>query len=312
VWVSPKWGNLPMDVIDVDMVKALLQPIQEKRGGRGGAPTAQGVRIIIKQVIDYAVAAKYRKPGDNPASNAGALSILMPDHDHEIENHPALPIEQVGAFMKELRAHRDQRGSYHRHPGSEGSSHRLPTALALELCILTGVRQGQVEEMRWVDLDPTKKLWTCKRHKVSKKKKADHEVVMSDAATAVLDAVKAQGVAGEHVFPGDSRSLHMARGSISSFLKRCFSHWKDENGETIHVHGFRTTFKSWAREHGFNEAAELQLGHFKGNVEEIYARLARLLSKRRLMMEAWARHCDRTEPLDAVVHDLGEARKQRA
>ncbi len=311
VWVSPKWGNLPINIIDVGMVKTLLTPIQEKHDGRGGTPTANGVRIIIKQVIDYAVAHEYREPGENPASNAGALPILMPDSDHEVDNHPALPIDQMGAFMKVLREHKDRRG-WHGRADFVGRG-RLLTTYALELCILTGVRQHQVQEMKWADVDPVKKLWTCKRHKVHKNKKADHEVVMSDAAMAVLAAVKAQeGVTGEYVFPGDSRSLHSARGSLNAFIKRVFPEWKDENGKTIHVHGFRTTFKSWAREHGFNEEAELQLGHFKGNVEEIYARLAKLLSKRRAMMEAWAAHCYRPEPLPAVVRDLGEARKKRA
>ena len=66
-------------------------------------------------------------------------------------------------------------------------------------------------------------------------------------------------------------------------------------------HGFRSTFRDWAREvsHYPSELAELSLGHTVGTkVERAYAR-GDALKKRCAVMQSWADFCD--HPTGKVV-----------
>jgi integrase len=61
----------------------------------------------------------------------------------------------------------------------------------------------------------------------------------------------------------------------------------------VTTHGFRTTFKTWARDAGFSrEITEMNLAHkVVGAVEEAYDRpemRLKLLDERRACMDAWA------------------------
>jgi hypothetical protein len=61
----------------------------------------------------------------------------------------------------------------------------------------------------------------------------------------------------------------------------------------ITVHGFRSTFKDWAREVSTfaNEVSEAALAHISGDkTERAYAR-GDMLVKRRKLMEQWATFC---------------------
>jgi integrase len=75
-------------------------------------------------------------------------------------------------------------------------------------------------------------------------------------------------------------------------------------------HGFRTTFKGWAVEHGYpDDDSEMALAHTVGtSVRNIYARHAHRIEPRRLMMQSWADYCGRTEPLDAKIIPMRSAK----
>lgn len=225
---------------------------------------------------------------------------------HDVESHPALPIAQMGAFMHELREYKDQRGS-HGAIDFVGSGHP-PAAYALEIVILTGVRTNEVVGMTWDEIDFERRVWTVPkgRTKTGKKSRADHVVALSERAIYVLGEIRGKALSGDYVFNGVNGPL--AKGTIGSFLKRSMNkdgRWKDRDGEPIHVHGFRTTFKSWATEHRFDDdLSEVALGHaIKGDMNKIYARIADRSNDLRKMMEAWAKHCDRTQVVPAANSD---------
>ena len=78
----------------------------------------------------------------------------------------------------------------------------------------------------------------------------------------------------------------------------------------ITVHGFRSTFRDWAGETtGFpREVIEAALAHsIKDKAEAAYAR-SDLFDKRRMLMDAWARHARRQDRPAAIV-DLDGKRK---
>ena len=68
-----------------------------------------------------------------------------------------------------------------------------------------------------------------------------------------------------------------------------------DNGlaDRAHVHGFRSTFRTWASEktNADHSVMELSLAHAVGSqVERAYSR-SDLLEKRRELMDKWAVHC---------------------
>ena len=317
VYVLPKIGDLPIGSIDLNVVRNFLQPIQEKREvregpalsrrgvpNRGGGPvTAEAIRIVLKQALDYAEALKCRS-GANPASSAGALGMLLPRFRevHKTENQAALPINQIGAFMAELRNYSSTAPRFFQFPGR-----RPLSALIVEFIALCPVRKHQVTGMKWNEIDWDRRIWTCpkERTKTGKKQSGkDHELPLSNACIAVLEAMKARGNQGEYVFGGGKAASNSA---VVDMLLRLPTKWVDKDGRPITIHGFRTTFQSWAIERcGLDKAKELSelvLGHAvnNGDMTRIYGRLADHSNPMRLMLEQWAQFCNQTEPLPNVI-----------
>ena len=170
------------------------------------------------------------------------------------------------------------------------------------------VRKHQVTGMKWNEIDWDRRIWTCpkERTKTGKKQSGkDHVLPLSDACIRVLEEMKARGDAGEYVFGGD-KPLDSA--SVGYILWSALpTKWLDKDGRPITVHGFRTTFQSWAIERcgldNAKELSELVLGHEvrNGDMTRIYGRLADHSNPLRLMLEQWATFCDQTMPLPNVV-----------
>jgi Phage integrase family/Arm DNA-binding domain len=181
------------------------------------------------------------------------------------------------------------------------SVRRPLAAYAIELLILTAVRKAEVLSAEWKQIDWDDKLLIVpwQKHKVGKKTKDDHVIPLSDAAMAVLQAMKewqeVNGVKSDFVFPGGRGGTsggHMTVGAVNTFLKNSLGR------RDLTIHGFRTTFGSWSVEQGYEERdSEMALGHVVGNnVRNIYKRNAHRIEPRRLMMQAWADYCGQTTP----------------
>src|SRR5262249_33617038 len=161
--------------------------------------------------------------------------------------------------------------------------------------------------------DRNARLWRCpwQRTKTGKQSKRDHLIPLSDAALAVLDSMqeiqKANGVESEYVFPGGrgGDTGHLSVHAPGKFLKESLGR------PDITLHGFRTCFRSWAKQHFPDRwaAAEMILDHAVPDLERIYGRDADLLDDRRMLLDAWAAHCDRSAPLpDAAVLPFRQAK----
>jgi hypothetical protein len=124
----------PVDSIATDDVLAVLKPIWTKKG-----ETASRLRGRIEKVLDAAKAKGFRN-GDNPARWRGHLDHLLPKPPKLARgHHPALPYEDVAAFVGKLR------------------EREATAALALEFCILMAARSGEVLGARWSEIDLDKK-----------------------------------------------------------------------------------------------------------------------------------------------------------
>ncbi len=251
----------PVDTITTDDVLAVLKPIWTTK-----AETASRVRGRIEKVLDAAKAKGFRD-GENPARWRGHLDHLLPRPSKLARgHHAAMPYEDVAAFIAKLR------------------KREATSALALELCILTAARSGEVLGMRWAEIDLDKKVWTVPAGRM--KAGREHRVPLSPRATTILRQLE-KLKAGDFVFVGQARNKPLSNMSMEMVLRRM----KIANAT---VHGFRSSFRDWAGNVSSfpREITETALAHVIGDKAEQAYRRSDALEKRRRLMDAWATYCE--------------------
>jgi len=264
-----RWRNLlenhakpirakPLAGIKTKDVVAVLNPVWGEK-----QETAEKLREAIERVLDAAKVEGHRA-GDNPAAWKGNLEHVLhkPNELVATEHHAALHYSEMPAFMKKL-------------VGINGVSAR-----ALELCILTACRSGEVRFAVWPEFDLAKKTWLIPA--VRMKSGKEHRVALSDKAVEILKAMQKQSI-NEYVFPGVRDKKPLSDASLAKAMRSA-------GGKDITVHGFRSTFRDWSTDvaHAPREIAEAALAHAVGDtVERSYAR-SDALERRRKLMQDWA------------------------
>jgi integrase len=250
----------PVDTITTDDVLNVLKPIWAAK-----AETASRVRGRIEKVLDAAKAKGYRD-GENPARWRGHLDHLLPRPSKRTRgHHAAMPYEDVAAFIAKLR------------------EREAAAALALELCILTAARSGEILGMQWSEIDLDKKIWTVSANRM--KAGREHRVPLSSRAITILNQLE-KGRAGEFVFPGQVHNKPLSNMAMEMILRRM-------QIENATVHGFRSSFRDWAGNvSNFpREVVETALAHVIGDKAEQAYRRSDALEKRRKLMDQWAAYC---------------------
>ena len=282
-YASPVFGHLPVAEIDTGLVVKCLAPIWESK-----TETASRVRGRIESVLGWATTSGYRT-GENPARWKGHLENLLAtiSKSSRTKNHPSLPWQRIGAFMSALRVR-------------EGVSAR-----AVEFAILTACRSGEVRGAQWPEFDLAGKLWTIPAERM--KAKREHQVPLSDAALALLESITKDDDV-EVVFAG-TKGQPLSDMSLTAVIRRMNGDekpiWADANGDSITVHGFRSTFRMWAAESTNypREVAEHALAHqLPDAVERAYQRGSQF-AKRAALMAEWSVYCA-TVQTDAVVKQI--------
>ena len=150
--------------------------------------------------------------------------------------------------------------------------------LAIRFGVLTAARQAEVRRATWDEFDVEAAVWTVPAAHM--KRYRPHRVPLSTGALAVLDELRGLHGDGETAFPG-ARGGKLSRTAVADALR------KAEVNAT--GHGFRSSFKDWARHEGVEEIlSEVALAHVEGS--KTVAAYARddLLEKRRPVMQAWS------------------------
>jgi integrase len=164
----------------------------------------------------------------------------------------------------------------------------------LEFAVLTAARDGEVRGARWNEIDLQGSIWTIPADRMKAGKA--HRVPLSAAALKVLQNVQRER-GSAFVFPGSSKDGHLSENTLNEVIKRMHDRQavtSDVAGRPAVVHGMRSTFRNWGREHTNYrpELLELSLAHTVGTaVERAYAR-DDALDQRREIMAAWARFVD--------------------
>jgi integrase len=259
LYASPVLGNLPVDQIEVAHIVKVVEPIWTTK-----TETASRVRGRIETVLEWAKASRYRTSGENPAKWETLKHVLpTPSKVRKIKHYAALPWQEMGAFMADLRKR-------------EGMGAR-----ALEFAILTAARSGEVRGATWDEIDFKAKLWTIPAERMKAGKK--HRVPLSEPTIKLLKALpRFEG--SPYVFPA-VRGGMLSDMSISAVTRRM--------GLDVVPHGFRSSFKDWCRTSTAfpDEVSELALAHVNSDATRAAYARDELLTQRQKIMADWAKYC---------------------
>ena len=267
----PVLGALPVHQIDTGLVLKSVEGIWCTK-----PETANRVRGRIETVLDWAKSRGLRE-GENPARWRGHLANLLPKRSkvRAVVHHPALPFDQIGTFMGELRT----RGGI--------------AASALEFTILTAARTGETLGARWDEIDLEQRVWTIPGPRM--KAAREHRIPLSAPAAALLECLQSVRE-GDLIFPGARSGQSLSNMAMIVVLRRM-------GRADLTVHGFRSCFSDWAREcTGFErDVVETALAHAVGSKVETAYRRGDLFDKRRRLMDAWAGFCSKQSAASTVV-----------
>jgi integrase len=162
-------------------------------------------------------------------------------------------------------------------------------AVALEFCILTATRSGEVRGMKRNELT-LGDFWAIPKERM--KASRDHIVPLSPRAKEIIDW-RMKHTVGDYVFSAHGRNKPLDEKAMRVILRNI------KPGVT--VHGFRSTFRDWAGDETDypRELIEECLSHQVGNVVERAYRRRSSLEKRREVMEAWSEYCEGPSPASA-------------
>jgi integrase len=275
-YAYPHFGELSVAAIDTGLVLKALEPIWRTK-----PETASRVRGRIEAVLDWAKARGYRE-GDNPARWRGHLDKLLPNRRklRKVRNHPAMPYPELPAFMAELR----DRNSV--------------SANALEFCVLTAARTGEVIGARWPEIDLEAGIWTvpAERMKVGR----EHRIPLSKRALDIL-ATLPREAGSEFVFMGAREGKPLSNIAMLELLRGL-----KPNAEYV-PHGFRSSFRDWAAEQTSypSEVVEMALAHTVSDKTIAAYKRTDLFERRARLMNDWGSFC--ANPL--LLGDVVQLRK---
>lgn len=263
----PHIGKLPVREIELPHIKAVLEPIWETK-----TETANRIRGRIEKILGWCAVHGYRS-NENPARWKGYLDGVFqaPNKIKRKGHHAALAVDALPGFMKEL-------------------TKRAGTAArALEFLILTASRTNEVvgdkrinkPGITWQEIDFKAKVWTIPADRMKAGKV--HKVPLTPAAIDLLKGME-PGAPDALVFAG-AGDVIPSNNFLSALLKRM--------NQKVTAHGFRSTFKDWAREHTTyaDEISELALAHVNSDATRAAYARSELIDKRRLLMADWERFC---------------------
>jgi integrase len=259
-YANPVIGSMSVADVELAHVISVLKPIWTDR-----TETATRVRQRIESVLAWATVNGYRD-GDNPARWKGNLEHALPKPSKvkKVSHFPALHWSEMGAFMAQLR---ERNGV---------------AARALEFAILTAARSIEVRGATWEEFDLEAKVWTIPGDRMKAGK--PHRVPLSQPALKLLKALPVlEGC--PYVF-ASPRGRQLSDMAMSQITRRM--------GVKAVPHGFRSTFKDWARSStGYaDEVSELALAHVSTDATRAAYARDELLPKRARLMRDWANFCN--------------------
>lgn len=221
--------------------------------------TASRALQRVAKIVSYAVPEGYR---DSELAVRG-IRATLPRQSRSVKHHTAVQIDDAAKIYAKIRER-------------ESSS-----SFALRFLVLTAARSGEVRGATWEEIDIGRRCWTVPALRM--KSGREHRVPLSQASIDLLSSLPRPVTARELVFP-NSKGNALSDAAVSKILKQV--------APGCTVHGWRSTFKDWARHKPqyADELSEVALAHVpQDKTRAAYAR-DDLLELRRDLMGEWSAH----------------------
>ncbi|MDC9623739.1 tyrosine-type recombinase/integrase [Xenorhabdus sp. XENO-7] len=256
----PAFGDKPIKEVSAHDILKVLKSME----ARGSASSALKIRQWCSAIFCYAVST-LRAEYDPAAALKGA--IIRPKTQHS----RCLPNEEIKLYFDRL----------------EKARVYSQTKLALGLLPFVFVRQAELRQATWDEIDFDNQIWVIKAERM--KMKRAHSVPLTDRMLEcfrkleVLFGDNEQGL----IFPGiNTPSKPIGESTLNRAIE-----YMGFGSRYITCHDFRATASTTLYEMGFRrEVIEKQLAHAEQNRSVAAYNHAEYLNERREMMEAWERH----------------------
>lgn len=256
----PEIGNRPIAEIKALDLLDVLRKIEK----RGTTETSHRLLQTCGVIFRYAVLTG--RINYNPTQDL--KGALVP---HRAEGHPTIQAKELPDFFKQLKS--------------------VETTdlnkLAIRLLMLSFVRQGELRQAKWEDIDFKAKEWRLPAH--TTKMRDLHIVPLAKQTLTLLANLKKLTGNGELLFPSQQRRRNpmMSENTINHVLRKMG--YKDK----LVGHGFRALASTTLNEMGFPpDVIERQLAHTERNKVRAAYNRAEYLDDRRKMMQHWADYLD--------------------
>lgn len=258
--ILPEIGDRPIgEIKSLDLLDALRKV--EKRGA-----TDLSHRLLQTCGVIFRYAVLTERIKYNPAIDLRGALIA-----HKSVSHPTITAKELPNFFSKLTS-------------VETSQQNK---LAIHLLMRTFIRQGELRQAKWEDVDFKDKEWRLPAH--TTKMRDLHIVPLAKQTIKLLKELQALTGDGELLFPSQQRKRHaiMSENTINYVLKKMG--YKDK----LVGHGFRALASTTLNEMGFHpDVIERQLAHAERNKIRAAYNRAEYLPQRRDMMQKWADFLD--------------------
>lgn len=275
-YAYPTIGKRRIEDITERHIIKILKPIWFTK-----AETASRLRQRIVKVLNYGI--RKQKLNIRNVAEWASIDGELPKAKTVInktkKHHASLPVEQLPAFMEALR------------------ERTAISARLLEFIILNGCRFNEAGGALWSELDLNERVLMIPAERMKAGKQ--HNLPLSDASIELLTSLP-RDPSNPYIFQ-PPQAQRFSDAAITQLIRRMngdSNRWVDLDERPIVTHGFRSTFKEWARSASrYNhstfddEVSEIQLAHVNSDsTRAAYAR-GSLLDERREMMNEWAAYC---------------------
>ena len=255
--ILPRLGDRPIADVSAAEVLAVIKRV-EKRDALD-----QAKRVLQRLTGIFALGVSTLRCPVNPARELGGALKKPP----KITHRASLKLDELPGYLERFAALRAT----------------PEVKAALGLIPLTVVRVNEMVGARWDEFDLDAALWAIPAERM--KMGREHLVPLSTQAVAVLRDVQRLTGGSEYVFRSPSKPRQPISGNV---LLVCLRRMGYAAG-MLTVHGFRSTFSTWAHESGYDtRVIETALAHIDKNaVRDAYNR-ALYLDQRRTLLQTWA------------------------
>lgn len=248
----------------VNLRRLDLKPVLDELVNDGCNEQARRVAGVVHRVLNFAVDAGYIE--NNPADR---LVNVVPKRTRGERNHFAAQTEEDGTaeILRKLWAYMALK------------KHSPQMRAAMKITCYLPIRNGNLIEARWVDIDFDKGIWKFP----DTKNHHPYELPLSNQLKKLLQELSSTRH-NQWCFPSGSKEGHISNTGLVNVMRMA-----GVSQEAQSLHGFRSTFQTLALEHGLpKNITERILFHVAGGAVEQAYNKARYLKPIKYALQWWA------------------------